>query len=401
MAWAALMFFAVLASYFVLRPVRDALVLDGDMAFIPALFTATFVVMIAIAPLWGGLVARLPRERFVPIVYRCFLINLLAFYLLVRAEVAPAVIGRVFYVWVSVFNLFVVSVFWSLCADVARTEQGRRLFGPIAAGGTVGALVGPLATRFLVGHVGVAGMLLVSAALLEASVWAAHGLDRAARRLGPQAAAPATRPIGGAPLAGLREVVRSPFLAAIAAYVVCAACLATFVYLEQAEVAKHALRDRDARTAYFANVELWTGVATLALQVLFTARLLRWLGAGAVLAILPVVQGAGAIALTVAPSLVMAATVAASTRAVTHAFNRPARELLFTAVAREDKYKAKNVIDTLVYRFGDFASSWLHRGMSLAGVAIAPVAVPLAAVWLAVTVAIGAMFRRRTEPAPP
>ncbi len=404
-AWAAVTFFAILAGYFVLRPVRDALVLDGDPAFIPWLFTATFLAMTAIAAPWGVLVARWPRERFVPIVYRGFAIQLLGFAALVHVDVAPIAIGKVFYVWLSVFNLFVVSVFWSLCADVARPEQGRRLFGPIAAGGTAGALVGPLLTRTLVEHVEPAALLLVSAALLEAAVWCARALDRAARRLTAlRAAAPmavATPVLGGEPLAGLTRLGTSPYLAGIAGYALCAACLATFVYLRQAGIVKAALPDRATRTAYFADVELWTGVATLALQVFLTSRLLRWVGVGVVLAVLPLVQGAGVLALAAAPTLTMAIAVSASGRAVSHALSRPARELLFTAVPREDKYKTKNVIDTLIYRFGDFGSSWLHRGLGLAGIAVATVAVPLAAVWAVLAIALGFGHRRRAAPHDP
>lgn len=397
-AWAALTFFAILAGYFVLRPVRDALVLDGDPAFIPWLFTATFIVMIAVAPPWGALVARLPRGRFVPLVYRAFALQLLAFALLVEREVAPVAVGRVFYVWLSVFNLFVVSVFWSLCADLARPEQGRRLFGPIAAGGTAGALAGPALTRVLVEHVEPAALLVLGALTLEAAVWSARALDRAARRLSSAAsAAPAVEdaPVGGHALGGFAGVARSPYLLGIAAYALGAACLATFVYLRQAEIVKAALPDRAARTAFFAEVELWTGAATILVQGLLTARLLRWLGAGVVLAILPVAQGAGALALGASPTLGVATAVSAGSRAATHALSRPARELLFTAVSREDKYKAKNLIDTLVYRFGDFASAWLFRGLAVAGIAAAAIAVPLAAAWVALALALGVGLRRR------
>lgn len=168
--WAAAMFFAVLASYYVLRPVRDALVLDGDPSFIPWLFTATFALMLAIAPPWGALVARWPRRALVALVYRGMVAQLLLFAVLVGADVAPLLVSKVFYVWVSMFNLFVASVFWSLCADIARPEQGKRLFGLIAAGGTIGALTGPALTRLLAEHVGTAVLLLISALLLELAV---------------------------------------------------------------------------------------------------------------------------------------------------------------------------------------------------------------------------------------
>lgn len=415
-AWAAVTFFAILAAYFVLRPIRDALVLDGDPAFIPWLWTATFVAMTAIAAPWGALVARWPRRQLVTWTYRAFAIQMLGFAALVDAGWRPHDVGKVFYVWVSVFNLFVVSVFWSVCADVARPDQGRRLFGPIAAGGTAGALAGPAVTRLLVEHVRPAALLLVAAVLLEIAVWCARALDRAARELGASRAAtePATEPaplpaaaaggapprprepgVGGDALAGITRLVESPYLAGIATYALCASCLATFVYLRQAGIVKAELPDRATRTAFFAEVELWTGFATLAIQLLVTSVLLRWLGVGLVLAVLPLVQGGGVVALALVPTLAMATAVSAGGRAVTHALSRPGRELLFTAVSREDKYKAKNVIDTLVYRFGDFGSAWLHRGLVALGVALPMVAVPLAAAWAALAVALGVGHRRR------
>lgn len=397
------MFFCVLASYYVLRPVREAVVLDGDPAFIPWLFTATFLLTLAVAPPWGAAVARWSRARLVPRVYRAFILQLLAFAALLSANVAPAILTKVFYVWVSMFNLFVVSVFWSLCADLARPGQGRRMFGLIAAGGTAGALLGPALTRVLAAHVGTAALLGCSAVLLELAVRCSGRLDAAARRLPALrdddhavAPPPADRPIGGAVLAGFNRLTRSWYLAAIAAYMICAACLATFVYLRQADIVKLALPARAERTAFFAEMELWTSLATLALQLLVTGRALRWLGAGVVLAALPVVQGVGVMVLVAAPTLVVTTAVTALGRATTHALSRPARELLFTAVPREDKFKAKNVIDTFIYRLGDVGSAWLVHGLALAGVAAGFVVVPLAAAWAALALTLGRAFGRRT-----
>lgn len=411
--WAAAMFFAVLASYYVLRPVRDALVLDGDPSFIPWLFTATFALMLAIAPPWGALVARWPRRTLVQLVYRGMIAQLLLFAVVVGSDVLPLLVSKIFYVWVSMFNLFVASVFWSLCADIARPEQGKRLFGLIAAGGTVGALTGPALTRLLAEHVGTAVLLVISAALLELAVWLARGLDAADRRLQarraesaapPDAAAPAAASprvaIGGSPLAGLTRILRVPYLAGIAGYMLCTATLATFVYLRQAGIVKAELPDRAARTSFYAEIELWSSLATLGVQVLFTGRLLRWLGVGVVLALLPLAQCAGALLLTEDPTLAVTTLVYPLGRALTHSLSRPSRELLFTAVPREDKFKAKNVIDTFVYRFGDFGSVWLVHGLAVAGVAAAFAILPIGALWLALAIALGAGYRRRTG-APP
>ncbi|MBP9165896.1 MAG: MFS transporter [Kofleriaceae bacterium] len=396
-AWGAASFFAILGGYFLLRPVRDALVLDGDPAFIKWLFTATFIAMTAVAAPWGALVARRPRGQLAPIVFRACAVQLLGFAALIHAEVAPLVVAKVFYVWLSVMNLFVVSVFWSVCADLADPATGRRWFGAIAAGGTAGALVGPLVTRSLAHELAPAGLLLIAAATLEIAVWTTGRLIAAT----PNARATSPRGLGGHALAGLAAVARSRHLAGIAGYALIAATLATFVYLRQAELAKAALPDRATRTAFFADVELATGLATLAIQLFATSRLMRWLGVGVVLALLPAVQGAAMLGLTLAPSLAMAVAASASGRAATHALARPARELLFTAVAREDKYKAKNVIDTLIYRFGDFGSAWLHAGLLALGVAVVGAALPLAGAAVALAIVLGRQHRARVAAAPP
>ncbi len=433
MAWAAVMFFAVLASYYVLRPVRDALVLEGDPSFVPWLFTATFVLMLAIAPPWGAMVARWPRHKLVPLAYRAMIAQLLLFALVIALGLPMSAVSKVFYVWVSMFNLFVVSVFWSLCTDIARPEQGRRLFGIIAAGGTAGAMAGPALTRLLAEHVSTATLLVISAVLLEAGVWCARRLDRADRALQalraqqaqrrtdeeaapgavgaasavgtapalPSAAEKSEQAIGGSPFAGLTNVLRSPYLGGIALYMLCTSCMATFVYFSQMGIVKAALPDRLSRTELYAEIELWSSLATLAVQLLLTARVLRWLGVGIVLALLPLAQSTGALLMVATPTLAVMTVVYPLGRALTHSLSRPSRELLFTAVVREDKFKAKNVIDTFFYRFGDFLSSWLQRGLAVAGIAAGFAIVPIAVGWVAVSLALGAGYRRRTSPRSP
>lgn len=400
--WGAATFGALLASYAALRPVRDALVLDGDPDQIPWLFTATFVAITAASPVWGAAVARGPR-RVVPRAFHAFAGCALAFVVAVRVELDPVAVGRVFYVWSAVFNLFVVSAFWSLLADLLGPAIARRAYGPIAAGGTIGAFVGPLLVRELVATIGIAGVLVISAALLELAVIGVGGLRRAATRLSaaradlaPDAPDAPDAPVAGGALDGLAGVVRSRYLSALAGYVLCTATAATFVYLAQAGVVRAALPDRIARTDFFATVDLWVAGATLVVQLVVAAPLLRWLGPGVVMAVLPLVQGAGITVLVVAPSLVAVAVVSAAGRTATHGLTRPARELLFTVIERRDKYRAKNIIDTVVYRLGDFGSSWLVRALTSAGDAtLVAVTAPIAVVWLALAALLGVGFRRR------
>ena len=394
-------FGALLASQAALRPVRDALVLDGDPDRIPWLFTATFVAMLALAPAWGRLVARGAR-RVVPRAFHAFALCAIGFALAYRAELsAPALValGRVFYVWSAVFNLFVVSVFWSLLADLLGPSTARRLYGPIAAGGTAGGILGPLATKALVGAIGVGGVLAGSALLLEAAALGVIAVRRAARALGDDTAAVAAAdpPIEGGAFDGLTHIARSPYLRAIVGYVLCTSCAATFVYFSKAHIAHDVLPDRTARTELFASIDMWINAAVLAIQLFVASPLLGAVGPGLVLCVLPLVQGAAIAWLAAAPSLsaLVAASIAGG--AATHGLTRPARELLFTVLSRDDKYRAKNVIDTVAYRFGDTGSSWLDEGLRALGSSVlAFAALPLAAGWIALASFLGAEFRRRT-----
>jgi AAA family ATP:ADP antiporter len=393
--WAAAKYCAVMTGYFILRPVREALVLDGDPDTVPVLWIGTFVVMLAITPLWGSLVARWPRRVFVPVVYRIAAAGLLGFAAFAAITDEKSLwLGRVFYIFLSVFNLFVVSVLWSLLADDLGPERARRLYGAIAAGGTVGAVAGSLVTMTIGYDVETWGLLVASAVLLEIAVWCS-------RRIRLAGHAEREKPIAGNPFSGLSNLVRSPYAIAIAIYVVCISCAATFVYFEQLEIANLEFGgDRDARRAWFAEVDLWTNVGVVAIQTLLTARLLRYVGVAAVLAILPVVQCAGLVALAAVPTITVVAVVQVAGRATTHALIRPARELLFTVVSRDDKYRVKNAIDTLIYRAGDVASAWVRVGLIAVGAGstmLIGIAAPLTIVWIGAASYLGIAFDRRRK----
>lgn len=395
-AWGALTFAALLASFTAFRPVRDALVLDGNPDDIPWLFTTTFVAITIASPAWSALLARRQKRRVVPIAFHLFAICALVFAWLVHEVIAPRTVGRVFYVWTSVFNLFVVSVFWSLLADLLGPTTARRLYGPIAAGGTIGAFVGPLLTKLLLPAIGLGGVLVMSAVLLEIAVIGVWRTRVAGEALAPEAVV-VDVPSGGA-LTGIREVARSPFLSAVVGYVLCTACAATFMYLEQAAIVREALTDKLARADYFASLELWTAAATFVVQTTLAGPLITWLGPGLVLFVLPIAQGIGISVLAMAPSLGALAIVQVISRTATHGLTRPARELLFTVVDRDAKYHAKNAIDTIAYRLGDFGSSWLHKGLVAMGAgsaAVAVAAVPLVVIWMSLAMLLGAGFRRR------
>jgi AAA family ATP:ADP antiporter len=396
---AFLYFFALLAGYYLLRPIREEMAIRGGVESLPWTFTATFGAMAVAIPAYSALVARVPRARAVPIVYRFFLLNLVAFFALFRAGAAPGWTGRAFFVWLSVYNLFVVSVFWSLMADVFTSEQAKRLFGFVAAGGSAGAIAGPALALGLVHLVGIPGLVLLSAALLEV---AARSAARLARRPAPGGArAEGGEALGGTALSGIAPVVRSRYLLGIAVHVVLFTVTSTFLYLVQARIVAGALGESTRRTQLFAGVDLAVSALQLATQTLATGRIVAGLGLGVALALVPAVTAAGFAALAAAPTLWTVGAFQAIRRAAHFAVERPAREVLFTVVSREEKYKSKALIDTLVYRGGDAAGAWAQAGLAGAGFGVAALsasALPLAAGSLALGLWLAARERRMEAP---
>lgn len=311
--WGGIAFGALLASYSMFRPIRDALILDGNPDQIPWLFTATFIAVAIVSPLWSALLAPNPgedpatrRRRYVPLSFHAFALCAFGFAAAVYAHVEPLWIGRIFYVWSAVFNLFVISVFWSLLADLVGPRLARDLYGPIAAGGTVGSFVGPALTKWLVDTIGAHGILTVSAVLLELAVLGTYFVRRHGERL-PREAETAADELPAVKtqraLRGLAQIARSPYLRALVGYVLCTAVAATFMYIEQARIGKLALPDRSARAELFATIDLWVAVGTFFLQTFLAGPLIRWLGVGVVLMLLPLSQGIGITLLYAAPSV--------------------------------------------------------------------------------------------------
>ena len=391
---AALYHFLVLAAWYVLRPIRDAMATTGGVDDLPWLFTATLVAMLAAQPLFAATVARWPRTIAVPRVYRFFALHLVLFWLALGAvpEGGQLALARLFFVWASVFNLFVVSVFWSFIDDLLSVAQGRRLFGFVAAGGTLGGVAGAALTAALVERVGEAPLLVVSAVLLEAAVRCVRALGRRRARSAPDQARAEREPVGGGALAGVAAVLRSPYLAGICGFLFLYTVSSTFLYFLQAGIVTEALPERTARAAFFARLDLWVNATTLALQGGATARVLAVLGVGGTLALLPALSLAGLAGLAAAPALGLLALVQVARRAANFALTRPAREILFIPLGREDKYKAKAFLDTFVYRLGDQAGAWTSAGLAALGLgaaAVAGVAAPLAGIWLALALWLG------------
>ncbi len=388
LAWSWLYIFSVLSSYYIIRPIRDEMGVAGGVENLPWLFTGTLVGMVAANPPFAALVKKLPRERFISIAYRFFIANLLVFVLLLKVSTAAQSIwvGRLFFIWTSIFNLFVVSVFWALMVDVFNSEQGKRLFGFIAAGATLGGIVGSSLTATLASHVELTYLLLASAALLEVAVFSVRRLSRLSEALRVRPTARAEEaPIGGTVFSGLTHAFKSPYLLNISFYILLFAITSTFVYFLQAAIVDHSFADRRARTAFFAQVDLTVNVLTLGTQLFLTGRLLRLLGVALTLIILPGLSVLGFITLAQVPTIAIIVMFQVLRRAGNFAVARPTREVLFTVIPREDKYKAKSFIDTVVYRAGDQIGAWSYGllsflGLDMTGIAIA--AIPISVAWV-------------------
>ena len=398
-----------------IRPIRDEAGVAGGVENLSWLFTGTLLAMIAVNPPFAALVARLPRMRFIAITYRFFILNLLAFLVLLQFSTGEANVwvGRAFFIWTSVFNLFVVSVFWAFMVDLFTNEQGRRLFGFIAAAATVGGIAGSSVTATLVQSLGAPRLLLVSAVLLEVGVFAARRLGKLAPGLHTPAAsrsgaegraatetAPALEPapIGGGVLAGLRNALQSPYLLNICLYMLMYTVLSTFLYFQQADIVDRTFASRAARTAFFARVDLLVNALTLGAQFFLTGRLMKRAGVAATLTFVPALTAVGFLLLGLMPTVAIVVGFTVLRRAGNFAFARPSREVLFTVVSREDKYKTKSLIDTVVYRLGDQLGAWASSLVAMLGFgagAIAWTAVPLATAWVANAWWLGRRQERR------
>jgi ATP:ADP antiporter, AAA family len=419
--WSGAYFFCLLAAYYIIRPLRDDMGLAGGVRNLPWLFMGTLLAMLACNPLFAALVSRYSRRVFLPVVYGFFIANLLLFWVLLISlpESQTVHVGRAFYIWTSVFNLFAVSVFWAFMADVFREEQGRRLFGFIGAGGSIGALTGSQSVLSLVEHFPHVHLLLLSMALLAVAIVAVWRLGRLAegRAWRGEAAptAPARPPSApdetprapvadgdarardGGIWAGILLSLRSPYLLGIVLYMFLYTFTSTILYFHQAQIVDAAFTDRAARTALFARIDLWVNGLTLLIQFFLTGRIMTAFGVGITLTLLPLLTTAGFGVLGVAPVLGVLVVFQVARRVTNFALSRPAREVLYTVVGRDEKYKAKSFIDTFVYRGGDAvgaAAFGLMTGLALTASGMAFVAVPISAVWAGVALWLGRRQRK-------
>ena len=389
LAWAWLYMFSLLSAYYILRPIRDQMGVAGGVKNLQWLFTGTLIGMLVLNVPFSYLVKTFPRRTFISISYRFFAVNILLFALALYLATPEQTIwvGRIFFIWTSVFNLFVVSIFWQMIVDIFTAEQGKRLFGFMAAGATLGAIAGSSFTVSTVEHMAPAYLMIGSAIMIEIAVFCVRRLSLLSASLSerPRSEQNDDRPVGGTLLAGFRDALASSYLLNVSVFLLLYAVTSTFLYFQQASIVSHAFSSRGAQTQFFASVDLGVNILTLVVQLFLTGRILRWFGVGTTLSMLPAasVIGFGAVALL--PSLASIVTFQLIRRAGNFAIARPTREILFTVVPREDRYKAKSFIDTAIYRLGDQIGAWSFALLSylrLGATEISIVAAVTSVIWL-------------------
>lgn len=388
----------LMGAYYLLRPVRDAMASDWSDAEVSWLWTFTFFFSAVAVSLYGAAVSRVRFHYLVPGVYGFFAATFVLFYLAGTSDARPATVDKAFYVWVSVFSLFHISVFWSFMADTYSKPQSKRLFGFIGAGASVGAIGGPAVVTLLAGQTGTDPLLLVAAVMLVLTLPVIALLQRlkvaALRNDGVSVSTAEFEYIGGNPLSGFAEFFRSPYLLGIGVFIFLYTAISSFVYFEL----KNLLADYDmaTRSQIWAGMDLAVNTLTILIAAFATGRIATHLGLPFTLASVPFAVCLGMLALAAAPMVAVVVAVQVARRAGNYAISRPAREMLFTAVSRETRFKAKPVIDIVIYRGGDMLNAWgftaLTQGVGLGMAAMAGVGAGIAALWACVGIYLGRRF---------
>jgi ATP:ADP antiporter, AAA family len=401
--WSFLYFFSLLTSYFILRPIRDAMGIASGVKELPWLFTATFFVMLIVMPIYGALVSRYPRRKFIPYVYLFFILNLLAFWYCLSNNLALSIVQQVFFVWLSVFNVFVVSVFWSFMVDIYKAEHSKVLFGFIASGGTIGGICGPAIVTFLTSEIGTESLFIISMIMLSFAVFCVLKLSD----LHPNENSEQdhlqekqSNGLGGGMFSGLIEVLKSRYLINISLLVFLLSLTATFAYFQQGDLISSTYSERDDRVQVFGQIDFYVSIFALVFQLALVGPLMSTYGVKSAIILLPIVTVIGFLLLSISPTIGVLILFQIARRASEYGTFVPARENLFSIVTREQKYKSKNFIDTVVLRGGDVANGWLYNslssviGMSISAIAL--VGLPIAILWGGIAWQLGKTHSKET-----
>ena len=385
--------FFIMFSYYILRAVRDE-ISSADRGNLQYLWTAVFLVMLLAVPAYSWLATKYSRGVFVPLANRFFILCLVAFWaslVFLPLEARPW-IDRVFYVWSSVFALFVVTVFWGFMSDCFDNSQGKRLFSFIAVGSSLGGMAGSAVTAQLAELLPVFLLLLLACIPLEIASWCAKSLHRRFKTGSVHTPGEADKAIAGNAWSGMQAVFASRYLMGIAAFIALMTFVSTMLYFQQASLVADAFENRGERTAFYAQIDLLVSALTIIFQIYLTARIIKWLGVGLTLAIIPALMAVGFVLLGLYPTLAVLVVVQVIYRAGRYGLTKPAREILWTVLGREAKYKSKPFLDAAVYRGGDLLSGWIYTGLAALGLsigAIALTAAPVAGLWTMLAINLG------------
>ena len=404
-AWSFAYFFCVLSSYYILRPVRETMAVGSGPNTIPLLFMATFIVMMLATPVFGWVASRFPRRTFLPWVYLFFVSNIIFFWIVFSRQVDDGQnhvwLGRAFFVWLSVFNLFVVSVFWSFMADIYTQEQGRRLFGIIASGGSIGALLGGVATSAIVLKVGFENLFPLAAVLLSFAILCLSQLKKWVVEEHQDEVADTVdsrESLGGSSFSGITHVFQSKYFGAIAAASLIASLLGNALYMFAAQLVEIEIPGADERTQFFSNINIAANTIAFIVQAVVVKHVVSRLGIGISLSVLPILSIVGFALLAVDPVLAVVAILTLLRRGLGFGFSKPTTNMLYSVVTAEERYKTKNFIDTAVFRFGDAAGTWVIKAMMSLGIAGVSIAmVPFALVWMLIALWLGRDYRRQAS----
>jgi AAA family ATP:ADP antiporter len=390
-------FFFLMASYFILRPLRDTMGTVYGVEHLQELFTGTFIVSFIVAPIYAGLASRIRLATFLPWVYGFIALTMVGFYFAFRADADNRWIAAAFYVWLSTFNLLTISVFWSVMADIFSKPQAKRLFGFVAAGGTVGTIAAPLFVTSMVDVVGTNNLLLISAAGFTITAFLVRILETEKRKIAAvDAEAQKTtldRSLGGNPFDGFVLLFKSRYLMMIALFLLLMTWISTVIYFQLGDLISHEFASKADRTQAYATIDLAVNSAAVLIQLFGTGRFIQRFGVTTGLLLNPVIMVIAFLAVAFSPVLMVLGGIQVVRRVAEYAVAKPSRDMLFTAVDQQAKYKAKNVIDTVVYRFGDVTSAWISSAVLPFGVAgLAILGIVIAVFWFPIAYVLGKQY---------
>ena len=402
-----LYFFFLFGSYSVIKPVRDVMGTVYGVAHLQELFTATLLASLIFAPLYSGLAARIRLSSFLPWVYGFVAVSILLFYgLFIGGQHRDRWIAAGFYVWVSTFNMLIISVFWSFMADIFSRTQAKRLFGFIAAGGTLGGIVGPALATLLATRIGNNNLMLISAAGFAVTAILVRLLAGEKQKIlaagGDTQRTSLDQRLRGNPFDGFRLLWRSPYLLLLALFLLLMTWISTIVYFQLGDLITKAFSSREARTQAYGMIDLVVNSFAVLIQLFSTGRIISRFGVGAGLLLNPIIMVIAFLAIAFSPVLMVLGGIQILRRVAEYAIAKPTREMLFTVVDQESRYKAKNVIDTVVYRFGDFSSAWVSAAILPYGVTgLAIFGIIMSAIWFPVAFLLGARYEGMRSEGPP